>query len=190
MNDRNLDVLASSVQKTNLWLKDIAYEIHIPSRHKAYVALRSVLHTLRECIPVDELANFSAQLPLFITGVLYEGWKPHRKPIRFTREDFFDHVQHLMRNQPGLDPALATRAVFLVLSRHISPGEVRALRQILPREVRGLWLDIESELLDGRDEVIRPRSEHFRPVEEEQRRLGAPPSWRPSDRYRGYYGPR
>lgn len=194
MNDRNLDVLASSVQKTNLWLKDIAYEIHVPSRHRAYAALRAVLHSLRECVPVDELAKFSAQLPLFITGVLYEGWKPRHKPVRFTRDGFYDEVQDHLRNV-SLDAGLAVRAVLLVLSRHVSPGEIRALRSILPREVRALWLDIERELVEHRDEVIRPRSEHFRPEEEPEgegrRRWGPPPTgWRPSDRYRGYYGSR
>jgi uncharacterized protein (DUF2267 family) len=192
MNDRQLDILASSVQKTNLWLKDVAYEIHIPNRHKAYAALRSVLHALRLSVPVDELAKFSAQLPLFITGVLFDGWKPRKKPVRFTRRSFLDRVQAELHGQ-SLEAPLAVRAVLLTLSRHVSPGELRSLRQILPREVRELWADLERELRDGRDEVIRTRAERRAPGREEER-WAPPPSrrpWRPSDRYEsGYYGSR
>lgn len=137
------DVLASSVQKTHLWLKDVGRELRVEDQHRAYAALRAVLHALRDCVPVDELAKFAAQLPVFVTGMLYDGWKPRRKPARLTRRDFFDLVAAQLRGQ-SLEPANAARAVLLAVSRHVSPGEVRSLRMILPREVRALWLDLEA----------------------------------------------
>lgn len=178
MNDRAPDILASSVQKTNLWLKDVAYGLRTPSRHKAYAALRSVLHALRACMPVDELAKFSAQLPLFVTGALFDGWKPRRKPVRLTRAGFHEQVQRELRGT-GMEAPLAVRAVLLALARHVSAGEIRALQRILPREVRDLWLELEA---DGRDEVIRPRSELPRACEPRWAQAPRRP-WRPSDRY-------
>lgn len=190
MNDRAPDILASSVQKTSLWLKDVAYELRTPSRHKAYSALRSVLHALRACVPIDQLAKFSAQLPLFITGVLFDGWKPRRKPVRFTRSSFHAQVQAELHGT-GLDARLAVRAALLALSRHVSAGELRSLRQILPREVRDMWQELENA---GRDEVIRPRAERPQPADGEPRWTQAVRRpWRPSDRYQGggpSYGPR
>src|SRR5688500_11967076 len=115
MSSTGLDVFDSALQKANLWLKEVEGEIHLDSRPKAYTTMRSVLHALRDCLPVQESAKLTSQLPMFIVGVYYEGWKPHPKPVRMTRADFFRRIQDSMRNQLGLDPALCTRAMIRVL---------------------------------------------------------------------------
>jgi uncharacterized protein (DUF2267 family) len=38
-----------------------------------------------------------------------------------------------------IDPEDAARAVFKVLERHISPGEVEQVKAGLPAEIRSLW---------------------------------------------------
>ena len=144
-----VEVFESSTQKTNLWLKDIESELHLRDRHKAYACLRSVLHCLRDCLPVDETAKFAAQMPLLICGVFYDGWKPRRKPIRFTRAALYDRIRAELRNQPGLDPALAFGAVVRTLTRHLSEGELDGVREILPREVRAAW--DHAELFDSQE---------------------------------------
>lgn len=154
------DVLASSAQKTHLWLKDVGRELRVEDQHRAYAALRAVLHALRDCVPVEELAKFAAQLPVFVTGMLYDGWKPRRKPVRLTRRQFIDRVDEHLRGQT-LEAANAVRAVLLTVSRHVSPGEVRSLRIILPREVRALWTDLEATAA-GAAKQRRP------PAQEEQ----------------------
>ena len=140
---KNIDVFDSSLQKTNLWLKDIEAELHVVDRPKAYSALRAVLHSLRDCMPVDETAKFSSQMPLLMRGIFFDGWKPRRKPLRYTKARFLSHLRDELRNEAGLDSALAARAVFHVLEKHLSQGEIRAIRLILPREIRQFWAEAE-----------------------------------------------
>jgi uncharacterized protein (DUF2267 family) len=71
-----LDIFDSTIQKTNLWLKDMLEELGWEDRHKAYQGLRFPLHALRDCLTVEEAVQLAAQLPLLIRGVYYEGWKP------------------------------------------------------------------------------------------------------------------
>ncbi len=142
---RNIDVFDSSLQKTNLWIKGVESEIHSTDRPRAYSALRAVLHALRDCMPVDETAKFSSQMPLLVRGVFFDGWKPRRKPRRYTKDRFLRAIGDALRGQPGLDGALAARAVFRVVEEHLSPGEVRAIRFILPREIRQFWSELSRE---------------------------------------------
>ncbi len=71
-----LEVFDSTVQKTNIWLNDILEELHWEDRNKAYMALRTTLHALRDRLTLEEVAQFSAQLPMLIRGIYYEGWDP------------------------------------------------------------------------------------------------------------------
>lgn len=138
MGNNQIEVFESSLQKTNLWLKDIEAELHNGSRQKAYVALRSVIHVLRDCLPLEQAVKFASQMPMIISGAYYEGWAPRRKPERLTRTGFFDAIRLQTRN-PGIDPALAARAVIKVFFKHISRGEMESIRRVLPREVREFW---------------------------------------------------
>ena len=45
-----LDVFDTTVQETNLWLKDVMERIGTYDRHSAYSTLRAVLHAVRDRI--------------------------------------------------------------------------------------------------------------------------------------------
>ena len=45
-----LDVFDTTVQETNLWLKDVMERICTYDRHSAYSTLRAVLHAVRDRI--------------------------------------------------------------------------------------------------------------------------------------------
>lgn len=81
-----------------------------------------------------------AQLPMLVRGFYYEGWRPAGKPVKYRHKDeFLQHVAELYR---GLDEAQrepAVRAVFRVLSGHVSRGELHHVRDQLPPELRELW---------------------------------------------------
>lgn len=79
MSAKEMEIFGNTLQKTHLWLDDLMAELGWQDRHKAYLALRAVLHTLRDRLTVEEAAHLGAQLPMLIRGFYYEGWDPKRQ---------------------------------------------------------------------------------------------------------------
>src|SRR5689334_5586621 len=95
MSLTGLSSLDSSVHLTNAWLKALCEELGCAQdRGRAYHALRAVLHALRDRLPVGEVADLAAQLPLIVRGVYYEGWRPSAAmPVKdHTKAQFLEHV--------------------------------------------------------------------------------------------------
>lgn len=139
MSATGLDVFDKTVQTTNIWLKEIADDIG-PDRRRAYHALGAVLHALRDRLTLEEAAQLGAQLPLLVRGIYYHEWRPTEQPKRVRHlDDFLALVDAGLGEIKPIDPEDASRAVFKVLDRHISRGEIDQVRQSLPAEIRGLW---------------------------------------------------
>src|SRR5918999_2423916 len=86
-----LYVFDHTVQVTNEWLKGVERELGAANRHRAYLALRSTLHALRDELVPDEAVHLAAQLPMLVRGFYYEGWDPSRTPVKDRdREDFLE----------------------------------------------------------------------------------------------------
>lgn len=132
--------IEASVHSANAWLKELAQELGWDDRQRAYHALRSVLHALRNRLTVDEAADLGAQLPMLIRGLYYEGWDPSSTPVKERhKEVFLQHIAADFRNDAEAYPEGIAWAVFKVLERHVSSGEIRDVLHILPREIRSLW---------------------------------------------------
>ena len=139
MSTTGLEVFDQTLQKTNIWLKDIMGQVG-PDRQRAYHALRAVLHTLRDRLTVEEAAHLSAQLPLLIRGIYFEGWHPAHKPTRErAREDFLEQVAERLRGIEPMNPETVTRVVLEVLERHVDPAEAAHVKHMLPKAIRELW---------------------------------------------------
>jgi uncharacterized protein (DUF2267 family) len=144
MSGSTIPHIENGVHTANAWFKELATELGWEDRKRVYHALRSVLHALRDRLTVDEAADLSAQLPLLIRGLYYEGWDPSSTPVRERhREAFLRHIATDFRNDPGLYPEGIAWAVFKVLENHVSSGEIRDVLHVLPRQVRLLWPDVE-----------------------------------------------
>ena len=140
MSATGLEVFDRTIQTTNIWLDDLMRELGWPDRQQAFHALRVVLHTLRDRLPVNSAAHLAAQLPLMIRGLFYEGWKPTDKPAHErTRDEFLMHITDSFVFTIEADSRQIATAVFYVLSKHISAGEVEKIRHSLPEAVRSLW---------------------------------------------------
>jgi uncharacterized protein (DUF2267 family) len=140
MSAAGLPAFDSTSQITNFWLRELMDELGWEERQRAYHALRAVLHAVRDRLSVEEVADLGAQLPLLIRGIYYEGWKPSRQPLRKPRrrEEFLAPIADAFRDHPEVSPEGVLWAVFKVMERHITPGEIRDVKQLLPEAVRVL----------------------------------------------------
>jgi len=140
MTQTSLAAFDSTLQTTNIWLNDALERLGWQDHHRAYHALRAVLHALRDRLPVEQAAALAAQLPMLVRGFYYEGWHPHGKPVKERhKEDFLAHVAEAFRDDPDVDPERIVSVVFRVLSKHVSGGEVESVKRSLPTEIRSLW---------------------------------------------------
>jgi uncharacterized protein (DUF2267 family) len=140
MSATGLDVFDTTLHKTNIWLNDLMQVLDWTDRHKANLALRATLHALRDRIAVEEVAQLGAQLPMLIRGFYYEGWDPTGKPLRERRkEQFLAHIEQPFRRDDRIDPERVARAVFTVLARRVTEGEIKDVKYVLPAEMWDLW---------------------------------------------------
>jgi uncharacterized protein (DUF2267 family) len=140
MSATGLSVFDSTIEKTNIWLNEIMDGLGWQERQRAYHALSAVLHALRDRLTIPEAADLGAQLPLLVRGLYYEGWHPSGKPVKERKkEEFVAHIAQAFRDAPDVDPEDVTRAVFRVLARHVTAGEIDEVKQMLPAELRELW---------------------------------------------------
>jgi uncharacterized protein (DUF2267 family) len=135
-----LETLEKTIQKTNEWIKDIEEEMEWRDRHFALQSLRGVLHALRDRLPIKEAVDLGDQLPIFIRGLYYENWDTSIVPIKDKKiEDFVGHISAYFPKDSDLDPERITRAIFRVLKKRISEGEIHHVLSNFPRTLRPLW---------------------------------------------------
>lgn len=134
-----IDALDTTIHKTNTWLKEIMEELHTEDRHRAFLALRAVLQTLRNRMTLEETAEFSAQLPVLIRGLFFEGWEPSKQPVKYDLNNFLNAIREHFTAEPKIDGEFIARGVFRVLSRRVAQGEIKDIKSILPQDMRRLW---------------------------------------------------
>lgn len=140
MTMTGLEVFDKTVHLTNTWLKDIAFEMSWEDRHRAYLALRGCLQSLRDRLTVEEAADLGAQLPMLVRGFYYEGWKPSALPEKVKSKDaFLEKIRNYFPDGDAIDPEPVAKAVFKMLYHRISEGEIQDIKQILPPELEELW---------------------------------------------------
>jgi uncharacterized protein (DUF2267 family) len=128
-----------ALQKAHAWLQEVGRELGTEDPQRAHAALRGVLHALRDRLTVDEAAQLAAQLPVLIRGIYYEGWDPSKVPVKVRhREDFLALVEKHLGKMDVVTPEEAVPAVFAVIRRHVSEGEVEDVLASMPQEIREL----------------------------------------------------
>jgi uncharacterized protein (DUF2267 family) len=131
-----MNLFAKMNQQATMWIKDMMAALGTTDEHKALHALRAGLQALRDRLSADQAAQLSAQLPLIIRGMFFEGWNPSDTPLRIRhRAEFLALVREKYAPREDVPAEDILRSVFRVLDKHIAPGEVGHLMVTLPEEV-------------------------------------------------------
>lgn len=130
---------SQAAQQAQHWVNEVAGEMNwdVP---RAYRLLRAVLHALRDWLPKEEMSDLAAQLPVLVRGVFFEGWKPLDSLGDDRRKaDFIVAVRREFGFEEEIDFDRAIGAVFHLLERHISAGEIEQVRNSMRKALRQLW---------------------------------------------------
>ena len=127
----------TSLDKTNIILKDIeqAYGWPKERRNQSYAALRTVLHLLRDRLPIEESVQFAAQLPVLVRGVYFEGWDPSIVPVKLSREDFLFEVRQSFQWDVEGGTERLVRTVLDALRKHVTEGEWQDVKSQMPKDL-------------------------------------------------------
>lgn len=142
MSSTGLPAFDTTVQHSNLWLKDLMTRLGTDDKEQAYHVLRAVLHAIRDRIGPENAVHLGAQLPTLIRGMYYEGWHMAATPTKERHLDaFLDHLQERLARGPRVPADKVARAVFALLFEKIDPRELSKVTYLLPSELESLWLD-------------------------------------------------
>jgi len=141
MSMTGLSAFDHTVQKSNVWVNDLAQNLEWDDKHKAFQGMRMTLHALRDRLPVEEAAHLGAQLPVLLAGFYYEDWRPANKPTKErSKEEFLARIRDYLQNtDPDVDVEKLVRTVFEQLAMRISTGEIEDVTSMMPSELKELW---------------------------------------------------
>jgi len=143
-----LATLDRSFQTTRVWMNEMSEYLQWTEERRTYMALRTVLHGIRDRVTVAEAVQFGAQLPTFIRGLYYEGWRPGPRSSRNrSREAFLEEIREAFARtrMARVDAEFVAKAVFRFLDRKIDGGELADIRDQLPKAIRLLWIEAERD---------------------------------------------
>lgn len=140
MSSQGLEAIDHTVHLTYEWINELTERLGWTSKRSALRLMRAVLRQIRDRLSDDELAQFSAQFPLLVRGMLFEGWVPKKTPIKERSIDILaEQVDEAMGDDSEYRGIEDIRYVFDLLNNRISPGEVKDIRACLPEHIRALW---------------------------------------------------
>lgn len=139
MSTTGLEIFDKTLHLTHVWLDAIMARLG-PDRQVAWRVLGAVLHVLRDRLQPDLSAHLAAQLPLLVRGLYYDQYQPSRQPSQVDRaEDFTWQVAANLDDLRPVNPEAASKAVFSVLSQHLSEGLLDNVRHALPGSIAAMW---------------------------------------------------
>ncbi len=140
MKISGISTLDHAPQVVAEWINELAEDLDWPDKGRCYLLLRETLHAVRDYLSVDEAADLSAQLPILVRGIYFDGWVPARTPAHpRNKADFIARVSARFVKAPLEDPERAVAAVFDLLRRHLSQGEFDQVAGSMRKSLRELW---------------------------------------------------
>ncbi|HKK47294.1 MAG TPA: DUF2267 domain-containing protein [Balneolaceae bacterium] len=127
------------IEDSYRWIHEVAFNLGDETQFEtAYQVLRVVLTVLRDRMTPEEVFQLSAQLPIHIRGIFFEGYNLKDKPQKYHAEEFLKRIEETVTIQQ-INPQKAFQAVLGVLYSHITLGELEDIYVTLPKGIRNLW---------------------------------------------------
>lgn len=140
MSNQGLEVIDHTVQLTHEWINELAERLDWSNHRNVFHLLRLTLTGLRDLLGHDEAAQLSAQMPILIRGVFYEGWRPSDTPLKDKhKSSFVERIDAKMRDYPEYRGEQDIHTVFKLFNTRISEGELTDIRSALPASIRDFW---------------------------------------------------
>ncbi|MFT4784740.1 MAG: hypothetical protein ACI9IV_002488 [Paracoccaceae bacterium] len=140
MSAQGLEVIDNSVHVTHEWINGLADTLGWASNRSTLRILLVTLHRIRDHLMPEEVAQLSAQLPLLIRGMYYEGWMPADCPIRErSTADFIAFFDaQMVGNQDYRGPEDVT-CVMTFLNGRLGTEAIGDIRRSVPPAIRDIW---------------------------------------------------
>jgi uncharacterized protein (DUF2267 family) len=135
-------ILENNIHQTMDWIYAVEEACHWDddNQRKAFIALRAVLHQLRDLLALEAAAALSSQLPLLIRGVFFENWKPESHSSKSLEKDaFLKMVGKALYPYRDMDVEKTINGVFKVLSRKLPPGVFDNIIQAIPKDIQDIY---------------------------------------------------
>lgn len=99
-----------------------------------------MLWALRDRLTVEEAFDLSANLPMLMRGIYWEGYNPTGKPESYrSGEEFLKRVEDTRQGAAVMNPEGAARAVLGVVAQRVPDGQVQDMLMMVPDGVRALF---------------------------------------------------
>ena len=140
MSSKKIQVFERTTHEAHEWINELSDRLEWVSERDVLRMLRSVLVSVRDHLPVNEMAQFSAQLPIMLRGMFFEGWQPKNTPVAERHaQQFIDRIAAEVGDVTEYRGAEDITAVFKLLNNRISTGEIEDVRANLPQALRDIW---------------------------------------------------
>lgn len=140
MSTQGLEVIDHTVQLTHEWINELRDRLDWDSSRDALRLLRVTMSQIRDHLGHEEMAQLSAQMPLLIRGMFFEGWQPAHTPVRDRKAAHFtEAIEAEVGSVQQWRGVADITAVFRTLDNKISRGEIADVKACLPQAIRDMW---------------------------------------------------
>ncbi|MEY8098929.1 DUF2267 domain-containing protein [Falsihalocynthiibacter sp. S25ZX9] len=142
MSAQGLEVIDHTVQLTHEWINELRDRLAWSSSRDALRLLRATMAQIRDHLQHEEAVQLSAQMPLLVRGMFFEGWNLAHTPLRDRKaEHFIAAIEAQVSEVQDWRGAQDIVAVFRTLNNRISEGEIRDVKAGLPKSICEMWPD-------------------------------------------------
>jgi len=132
----------------NRFINDVAFQLRV-NRNSAARITRAVLHAVRDRLPPIDAVQFAQGLPMALKAIFIDQYEISKVPVKIrSSQKFLDYIYSkggmtAETDFPDMESVVeALQAVFFVLERHMSFGQVQQIKMIMGAGVQEL---LESE---------------------------------------------